>query len=305
MIKLLGSPRQNCDGVTRRETLQAGGLAMLGGKVRISGQPGRRRRQQHPAGSAGQSQERDRAVPAGRGAHAGHVRHETHCPQWSSWRVQPDCLECARDGRLRTSAQARSLDEQVGGGAKRQPQGRLPQPDAQPDRLPRALPSIGVNQDGLPPSMGSVCEYLNDDPSGMPDYVHMPCMLGWGQHIRRAGPYAGFLGRQYDPLFTECNPTSKKPGTDYHPQVTLGTPTLPNARLPKGITLDRLNSRKKLTEQFDDALRQPGVTSEFDRVQDGALSLLTSNRIRNSFDVESEKGEVRTSTAARCLATVP
>ena len=158
---------------------------------------------------------------------------------------------------------------------------------------PEPLPSIGVNQDGLPPSMGSVCEYLNDDPSGMPDYVHMPCMLGWGQHIRRAGPYAGFLGRQYDPLFTECHPTSKKPGTDYHPQVVLGTPTLPNARLPKGITLDRLNSRKKLTEQFDDALRQPGVTSEFDRVQDGALSLLTSNRIRNSFDVESEKGEVR------------
>ena len=141
--------------------------------------------------------------------------------------------------------------------------------------------------------MGSVCEFLNDDPSGMPDYVHMPCMLGWGQHIRRAGPYAGFLGRQYDPLFTECSPTSKKPGTGYHPQVPLGKPTLPNARLPKGITLDRLNSRKKLTEQFDDALRQPGVVSEFDRVQDGALSLLTSNRIRNSFDVESEKSEVR------------
>ncbi|MFP6769013.1 MAG: DUF1501 domain-containing protein, partial [Planctomycetaceae bacterium] len=68
---------------------------------------------------------------------------------------------------------------------------------------PEPLPSIGVNQDGLPPSMGSVCEYLNTESGGMPDYVHMPCMLGWGQHIRRAGPYAGFLGRQYDPLFTE------------------------------------------------------------------------------------------------------
>ena len=37
MIKLLGSPRQNCDGVTRRETLQAGGLAMLGGMFGLPG----------------------------------------------------------------------------------------------------------------------------------------------------------------------------------------------------------------------------------------------------------------------------
>ncbi|GIS58303.1 MAG: hypothetical protein CM1200mP2_05280 [Planctomycetaceae bacterium] len=212
MIKLLGSPRQNCDGVTRRETLQAGGLAMLGGMFGLPGNLAAAAANSTPAGSAGQSQERDRAVPAGRGAHAGHVRHETHCPQWSSWRVQPDCLECARDGRLRTSAQARSLDEQVGGGAKVNHKGGCHNPMPSLTGYPEPLPSIGVNQEGLPPSMGSVCEYLNDDPSGMPDYVHMPCMLGWGQHIRRAGPYAGFLGRQYDPLFTECNPTSKKPG---------------------------------------------------------------------------------------------
>ncbi|MFP6701058.1 MAG: DUF1501 domain-containing protein, partial [Planctomycetaceae bacterium] len=31
MIRVLGSRRRACDGVTRRETLQAGGLAMLGG----------------------------------------------------------------------------------------------------------------------------------------------------------------------------------------------------------------------------------------------------------------------------------
>ncbi|HEV3080048.1 MAG TPA: hypothetical protein VGY66_09720 [Gemmataceae bacterium] len=31
MLTLLGSPRRCCDGLTRRETLQAGGLALLGG----------------------------------------------------------------------------------------------------------------------------------------------------------------------------------------------------------------------------------------------------------------------------------
>ena len=36
MITMLGTPRKCCDGMTRRETLQAGGLAMLGGMFGIS-----------------------------------------------------------------------------------------------------------------------------------------------------------------------------------------------------------------------------------------------------------------------------
>ena len=31
MLTMLGSPRRTCDGLTRRETLQAGSLALLGG----------------------------------------------------------------------------------------------------------------------------------------------------------------------------------------------------------------------------------------------------------------------------------
>ncbi|MFP6703902.1 MAG: DUF1501 domain-containing protein, partial [Planctomycetaceae bacterium] len=37
MIRVLGSRRRACDGVTRRETLQAGGLAMLGGMFGLPG----------------------------------------------------------------------------------------------------------------------------------------------------------------------------------------------------------------------------------------------------------------------------
>jgi hypothetical protein len=119
-------------------------------------------------------------------------------------------------------------------------------------------------------------------------------MLGWGQHVRRAGPYGGFLGRQYDPLFTECAPTTAKPSPDrYHPQVVLGTPRLPNAKLPQGVTLDRLNNRRKLALQFDDALRQSEAGSEFARAQDGALTLLTSSRVRDAFDVENVDPNVR------------
>src|SRR5713226_7234891 len=35
MITLLGSPRLCCDGLTRRETLRAGGLALLGGAFNL------------------------------------------------------------------------------------------------------------------------------------------------------------------------------------------------------------------------------------------------------------------------------
>jgi len=121
----------------------------------------------------------------------------------------------------------------------------------------------------------------------------MPCMLGWGQHIRRAGPYGGFLGRQYDPLFTECEPYSEEPSPDpYHPQVVLGKPQLPAAKLPAGITIDRLNKRRQLTQQIDDALRQ-AEGGEFNRAQQDALNLLTSRRIRDAFDLDNETPEVR------------
>lgn len=158
---------------------------------------------------------------------------------------------------------------------------------------PEPLPSIGVVQDNLPPSIGSVCEYMNQA-TDFPAYVHMPCMLGWGQHIRRAGPYAGFLGRQFDPLFTECAPTTKEPspGT-YQPQVVHGVPRLPVAKLPAGVTLDRLKARRRLTDQFDDALRDLERRGEFERAQKGALALLTSNSIREAFAIEQEEAAKR------------
>src|SRR4029077_10614849 len=63
-------------------------------------------------------------------------------------------------------------------------------------------------RDTDPPSMGSVCEYLNTRRSvdDLPDYFYMPNWLGWGQAFRRSGPYGGFLGKRYDGFTTECAP---------------------------------------------------------------------------------------------------
>jgi hypothetical protein len=292
MLKMLGSSRRCCDGITRRETLQAGSLAMLGSMFGI------------PAGIA-------RAANAARPRREGKAKSVIvlyllgGAPTQDMFDMKPD----APDGVggefkpiasnvpgmdvcellplhapwMNKSAIVRTVNHKAGC--------HNPMPSL--TGYPEPLPSIGVVQDNLPPSIGSVCEYMNQE-SEFPAYVHMPCMLGWGQHIRRAGPYAGFLGRKYDPLFTECDPTSSVPSPDtYHPQVVHGVPRLPVASLPPGITLDRLKSRRRLTEQFDDELRKLEKGGEFERAQKGALQLLTSNKIRDAFDIEKVPAEVR------------
>jgi hypothetical protein len=157
--------------------------------------------------------------------------------------------------------------------------------ELQPDQHPR---------DGHPPSMGSVCEWLKKPGVEMPHYVYLPCYLGWGQAFRRGGPYGGFLGKKYDPLFTECDPHSAagdpKPSPG-KPNVVRGTPRLADSSLATGLTLDRLSERRGLLQQFDEQLRradaQPAL-SGFDRIQQKAFGLLTGAKVRSAFDLGKE-----------------
>jgi uncharacterized protein DUF1501 len=158
-----------------------------------------------------------------------------------------------------------------------------------PDQHPR---------DSDPPSMGSVCEYLRHvegrAQSGiLPDYVYMPCWLGWGQVFRRAGPYGGFLGKRFDALTTECNPyrdKDTKPTTAGYPNIVRGEPRLPDSVLPAELTIDRLQERRGLLGQLDDELRRVERVGlgQFDRTQQRAFSLLTSSQARAAFDVSKE-----------------
>lgn len=145
-----------------------------------------------------------------------------------------------------------------------------------------------------PPSMGSVCQYLSGGATDTPQYVFMPNWLGWGQSFRRAGPYGGFLGRQFDPLTTECLPFHDKdsftpaPGT---PQIVRGQPLLPSTSLEEGMTIDRLNERRSLLTQIDDQRRQAdrlAALGAYSRNQQQAFDILTSSRMRSAFDLSQE-----------------
>jgi hypothetical protein len=279
--------------VTRRETLQAGALALFGGMnlptlMRAEANP------VHPGkaksvillyllgGAATQdmwdlkpdapSEVRGDFKPIATSAPG--IRICEHLPLMAGW--------------MHKAAIVRSLNHKAGCHNCLPSYTGFEQP--MPDQHPRETD---------PPSMGSVCEYLRHiegraSIDRFPDYVYMPCWLGWGQVFRRAGPYAGFLGKRFDGLTTECSPyrdKDTKPTTPGHPNIVRGEPFLPDSTLPVEMTIDRLNHRRGLLQQIDDRVRMVEAHSglgQYDRTQQRAFQLLTSRQARAAFDLSTE-----------------
>src|SRR5947199_3268668 len=58
------------------------------------------------------------------------------------------------------------------------------------------------------PGMGAVCQYFGVGRRGdLPGYIVLPAFPGYSQGLSDAGPYGGYLGSRFDPLFSTCSPT--------------------------------------------------------------------------------------------------
>lgn len=300
MLTVLGSERRTPDGVTRRETLKAGVLSMLGGLslpqllAASEAKPALQQKAKHVicfyllGGAATQDMfDLKPAAPSG-------VRSEFKPIATSASGVQI-CEHLPRLAKwMHRSAIVRSTTHKAGC--------HNPIPGLTGSELNPS--DIISTRDTYPPSMGSVLEYLRQNGASgkrkidLPDYVWMPCYLGWGQAIHRPGPYAGFLGKQYDALYTECTPSLDKgksclPG---QPQFVRGQPRLPEAAPVEGITLDRIKDRRSLLSQFESKLpaAEAGLArGTFDRQQKRAFQLLTSPAVRRAFDLERETAATR------------
>lgn len=292
MITLLGTPRRCCDGLTRRETLRAGALSLLGGTFTLpnllAAEEASRKRSERPGraksvillyllgGAATQDMwDLKPAAPT-------EVRGEFKPIATSAPGIQV-CEHLPRMARwMHRAALVRSVNHRAGCHNCLPSYTGYAQP--MPDQHPR---------DTDPPSMGSVCEWLNER-HDLPAYVYLPCWLGWGQAFRRAGPYGGFLGKRYDALTTECQPyydksdPAPKPG---YPRTVRGEPFLPNSVLSGELTVDRFAQRRTLLQQVDDGLRrleaQPGLGS-YERTQKRAFEVLTASPVRTAFDLSRE-----------------
>ncbi len=147
------------------------------------------------------------------------------------------------------------------------------------------------------PSIPSVCQYLGvGRGSELPGYVMLPAFPGYSQGLRRAGPYGGYLGPNYDPVFSTCEPRWAKPNIDFydHTYMPMGEPTLP--KLDGGLTIDALDRRRTLGEQLDDAARRAEKVSAGGRLsvnRQKAFELLTAPAARSAFDLGRETPAVR------------
>jgi hypothetical protein len=301
MLTMLGSPRRCCDGMTRRESLRAGALSLLGSAFTLPNllraeesravheRPGRAKsvillyllggaatQDMWDLKPTGLTETRGEFKPIATTASG--IQICEHLPQMARW--------------MHKAALVRSVNHKAGCHNCLPSYAGFCQP--MPDQHPR---------DTDPPSMGSVCEYLrlrdgNTGARDFPDYVYLPCWLGWGQAFRRAGPYAGFLGQRFNALTTECNPYRDKDvklTTPGHPNIVRGEPYLPDSVLMPELTIDRLNHRRSLLQQFDEQLIRAEANAgldDFNRTQQRAFQMLTSAKARAAFDLKNEDPRV-------------
>ncbi|MHC4875623.1 MAG: DUF1501 domain-containing protein [Planctomycetota bacterium] len=152
------------------------------------------------------------------------------------------------------------------------------------------------------PAMGSVVEYVSQHSADaaqrtFPDYVYLPNRLGHLQGYDRTGQYAGWLGNAYNALATDI----RRRNTSDNPFFRECTEEELDFRI-KGlvsrdeVSLDRLDRRRGLIEQFDAArttIDQQRSFGGYGDLQSRALDLVTSDQIRSALDIQKESAALR------------
>lgn len=152
------------------------------------------------------------------------------------------------------------------------------------------------------PAIGSVVEYLDRragtrQGSALPSYMYVPAPLGHLQGYDYAGQYAGWLGRDYNPLATNFQRRNK----DDNPYFRDCTEQELDFRI-KGaeplpeLVLDRVNRRAPLLAQLDDARRMladTAATRTHDTLWNRAFDLATSPQLRTALNLQAESPELR------------
>ena len=166
------------------------------------------------------------------------------------------------------------------------------------------------------PYVGSVVEYLDGrrgtrPPGGMPGNIGLPWLLNskTDNPLVNAGVFSGFLNSRFDPVWTDFD----GPGLHVAPRSTVGQKTryrnpyggttpggrfhmAPAARLSEDLSPERLSLRRSLLEQFERGRRDLDNSLEvqaMSRQREMAMSLLTSGRVREALDIGRESPAVR------------
>jgi hypothetical protein len=131
------------------------------------------------------------------------------------------------------------------------------------------------------PAYGSVVDRLAPAQGGMPTFVSYPHVIRDGSVT--PGQHASFLGKRHDPLFIAADPN----GADFR---------LPELSLPDNLTLERLENRRavlKLIDEQTELLEFSARARSIDQSYDRALTMLTSPRVKQAFDLGTEPAALR------------
>ncbi len=163
------------------------------------------------------------------------------------------------------------------------------------------------------PFIGSVVDYLgarsDPKPPAVPRNYWLPFTFGSKRGPSRPGPFGGFLGPAYDTVWAEFRAKGTREvlrdsGDPKTPTKTVADPymgILPTDRFETGapdevITIDRMNDRASLLDQLDAARRRSDARADdtpFDRHRALARAVLTSGKLRDALDVQREPAKLR------------
>lgn len=334
MLSILGNRKRACDGLTRREWLQAGGLGLFGL-------------------SLADLLERE-ALAAGKSSFAtfGKAKSCICLFLYGAWSqldtldMKPDASEEIRGGfkPIATSLPGLAICE------------HLPRLAQWMDRVslvrslthPYPTHCVAYALSGIPenplrdpsaywPFYSSTLDYLWErtgaaEPRGIPRQMYLPFPLNSRSTNRsHRGLTAAWLGPEWEPVFGEFQGKASREagfpsasgdqamGSEYDPfdgitrdsTFRFMAPTLlehapevglshkiaqTGLDLPPDVTLDRMQARRSLLEQFDAARREIDATPaerSYDRFEEMAFDMITSPDCATALDVTKEPEAVR------------
>ena len=295
MLQILGRPKVLCDGIPRRELMKVGGLALAGGMTwprLLEAASGATTR---PRGSA------KSIIMFNLLGGPSHI---------DMFDLKPDAPSEIR-GEFRpiaTSLPGLSICEHLPNLARWMHRATLIRSFSHTFNSHDPLPFMTGYTDNRPldqaaatdpPDIGAICQYLGLGPRDLPGAVCMPCFPGSGEKgWRRRGPYGGFLGKSYDPLFTHCQPTfDREPKVNYYdPVLPMGEPVPPAPDNAPGLPALRLDHRRTLLQQLDSLTAHSEPAVQVNTMNDAmrrAFAILTSSRTREAFDLSREPTKTR------------
>jgi hypothetical protein len=317
MLRILGTKRTLCDGVTRRDLLQIGGIGALG----LGLADAIRADQQRGAASSatfGKAKACILLFPYGSPS-----SHETFDPK--------------PNAPAEVQGEMKAISTSVPGV---QICDHLPKTAEVLHELtvvrsmvhPYPVHGVAYAVTGLPtytpeletrardnrhwPFIGSIVDYLDsraraDEARDIPRNLGLPWLVNAKTDLPavNAGPFAAFLGPKYDPVWTDFDGPGLKVaplstvgqqktyldpfgGTTAEGRFSIAQGTEPNPDL----SVERLRLRRSLLAQFDESRRlvdQSLAVAALEQQRQLAWSLLSSTKIREALDIGREPREVR------------